>query len=278
MDQKKKTKYYFNRVPSRLMQQYTLLSSIDRDLLGQIVAWEGNDCFLTVDFLTEVVLVCGEKAFYRSVHKLQMLGLIRFKRGNRKRPNRYRFNEDPSHWRLPQPLQSQIAGDYQTLHGEELHFLEKAYPNEHGFKLAFNAAYPKYQLKLGKEPVGEVTGMPVTQDLTPEEKVWDNLLGSLEKHMPDQRIIREYYRSKCELRQLRIASKEELRSVKNRYLTALERKFDLIQASPPNKLILDLLRLGVDLENQGRSGEEIQAAMKSWYDLRKAEEPDIEPS
>ncbi|MBK7962248.1 MAG: hypothetical protein IPK04_14345 [Bdellovibrionales bacterium] len=62
MNEKKDNKlaFIFTPIPFVLLRAYDLLTKNDRDLLVQIASFGPNGCFLSVDKITEKILVCGE--------------------------------------------------------------------------------------------------------------------------------------------------------------------------------------------------------------------------
>jgi hypothetical protein len=275
-----KKMFYFKMVPQRLLEAHTLLDNIDRGLLIEIIKYHPKDCFLPVDYLTEVVLVCGEKAFYRSVYKLQMLGLIGFKRGDRRskdrrQSNHYWFVDDPSSWRLPKDLANQVKADYSTLGLGELIFKERGFPNELGFKIAFNVSHPKHQIKRKVRPKKNLTGVPVKEDLKPSELEYRKRLENLVRDdFPASGIIANYYRQKEEIQIARVAADGEIGVFEKKYLLELDSRFNnLIQNPEPSPDLLKLLALGVDLEIKGVESkaiaEEIKAESKRQRQARE---------
>lgn len=265
-----KKMFYFKMVPQRLLEAHTLLDNLDRGLLVEIIKYHPKDCFLSVDYLTEVVLICGEKAFYRSVYKLQMLGLIGFKRGNRKsedrrQSNRYWFVDDPRFWRLPKDLANQIKADYLTLGGGELVFKDKGFLNELGFKIAFNLSHQKHQIKRKKCPKKVLTGMPVREDLKPSELEYRKRLENLVREdFPASGIISNFYRQKDEIMIAKKAADGEMDFYEKQYFLELDSKFQELSKKPEQSPdVLKLLSLGTDLENKGLDGQEIAEALRS---------------
>lgn len=265
-----KKMFYFKMVPQRLLEAHTLLDNLDRGLLIEIIKYHPKDCFLSVDYLTEVVLVCGEKAFYRSVYKLQMLGLIGFKRGDRRskdrrQSNHYWFVDDPSFWRLPKDLANQVKADYLTLGLGELVFKNKGFPNELGFKIAYNVSHPKHQIKRKVRPQKILTGVPVSEDLKPSEldyrKRHENLVR---EDFPESGIVANFYRQKEEIQIAKIAIDGEIGVFEKKYLLELDSRFSSLSQKPdPSLDLLKLLTLGVDLEIKGVDGQTIADEIKA---------------
>lgn len=263
-----KTQFYFKRLPSKILKAHTLIDNIDRGLLVQFALFHPKPCFLSVDYLTEVVLGCGEKAFYRSVLKLQFLGLIQFKRGSRKakdrkRPNHYTLVSDPKNWRLPKPLSDEIKADYAKLAGGELVYEKEQFPNELGFKIAFNKIYPKYAIKFKHALADETERVPVRAEIAPNDLPWFDRLDILtSEHCTPSRVVADFYKNKDEILKLKVAG--AINGVYERkYLTTLEGEFVKISNAPPTENVLRLLSLGIDLENRGMTGVEIGEAIKT---------------
>lgn len=252
-----KAKFLFNRIPTRLLRAHTLLDNIDRGLLEQIASWYPNDCFYSVNYLTEVVLGCGEKAFYRSIYKLRMLGLIEFKRGNRKKPNHYIFVADPSCWKLPTPLSQLIQTDHIALGFGKLVYGHEPFPNELGFKLAFNSSYPKHKIKLKISSTEAKDISPRKEDLNPIDREWFNRYDILiSEHITNSKIIADYFKYKNELLKINIED-NGLSDFQKKYLLELKDKFDQLSKSPDCTDTLNLLKLANELDNDGNNAEEI---------------------
>ncbi len=265
-----KKMFYFKMVPQRLLEAHTLLDNLDRGLLVEIIKYHPKDCFLSVDYLTEVVLVCGEKAFYRSVYKLQMLGLIGFKRGDRKsedrrQSNRYWFIEDPSLWRLPKDLANKVKADYLTLGFGELVFKGKGFPNELGFKITFNLSHPKHQIKRKVRPKKILTGTPVSEDLKPTELEYRKRLENLVRDdFPASGIIANFYKQKDEILVAKEALDGEIGVYEKKYLLELDLRFSGFGKTPEQSIdIVKLLALGADLEIKGLQGQAIADEIKA---------------
>jgi hypothetical protein len=258
---KAKTNYLFDRIPNRLMKAHTLLDNIDRGLLGQIISWHPNSCIYSVDYLTEIVLVCGEKAFYRSVYKLQMLGLIEFKRGHwkakkRRNSNQYTFVCDPSLWRLPKPLSDLIKADHEKLGLGELIYKNPPYANELGFKLAFNSTYPKYQIKIKAEA-------PKEEILSPTEQAWAGRLDLLTSiHSTPAKVIADFYKFKSEILKLSLENCG-FGKYEQKFFEELKKKFDSLVSNSIDEDTFALLNLGNKLDNDGNNADEIQNAIRS---------------
>lgn len=262
--------FYFKMIPQRLFEAHTLLDNFDRGLLVEIIKYHPKDCFLSVDYLTEVVLVCGEKAFYRSVYKLQMLGLIGFKRGDRKskdrrQSNHYWFVDNPSFWRLPKELSNQLKADYFALGLGELVFKEKGFPNELGFKIAFNVSHPKHQIKRKKRPPKSLTCSRVKEDLKPSELEYRKRTENLVRDdFPASGIIANFYKQKDEIIVARAAADGEIGVYEKKYLLELDSRFNDLSKNPePSIDLVKLLSLGSDLEIKGVDGETISNEIKA---------------
>ena len=258
-----KTKYFYAKIPKRLFQSYGLLNPTDRATLAQIISWHPNECFYAVNYFTEVVLGVGDKAFYQSIYKLQLLGLIRFKRGNRKRPNRYLFEPDPRNWRLPKPLSDQIRDDYLKLGFADFKYQHEPFPNEYGFKIVFNKLHPKLAIKI-KEPTptgSAVTDMPIsTPELSADEMIWykkyDYLTGI---HSSPTKVVADYYKYQSEISKIKNSSSNL--EYEKKYLLLLEEKYFEVRLNPPDEITKKILNLATDLESRGLSGEEIQVQL-----------------
>ncbi|NOT80478.1 MAG: hypothetical protein HOP07_15915 [Bacteriovoracaceae bacterium] len=265
-----KKMFFFKMIPQRLLEAHTLLDNLDRGLLVEIIKYHPKDCFLSVDYLTEVVLVCGEKAFYRSVYKLQMLGLIGFKRGDRKSKNRrqsnhYWFIDDPSYWRLPKDLANQVKADHLALGGGELVFKEKGFTNELGFKITFNLTHPKHQIKRKERSKKILTGVPVRGNPEPSELEYRKRLENIMRDdFPPTGIIASFYREKDEIIVARVAADDEMGFYEKKYLLELDLIFNDLSKKPELGLDLTkLLNLGVELEAKGLDGKAIADEIKA---------------
>lgn len=258
-----KAKFLFNRIPTRLLRAHTLIDNIDRGLLEQIASWYPNDCFYSVNYLTEVVLCCGEKAFYRSVYKLRMLGLIEFKRGNRKKPNRYTFVSDPSYWKLPKPLSEAVKADHVALGFGELSCKFEPFPNELGFKIAFNSAHPKHKIKMKEKYYEVMDNIFQKENLSMIERGWFDKYDILKSvHITNSRIISDFYKYKNEFLKLEIED-NGLGDFEKKYLFELKSRFQFLSLNPDCEDTLNLLKLGNKLENDGINAEEIQSEIRA---------------
>ncbi len=257
-----KAHFFFSRLPKRLLQSHTLLDRNDRELLTQIIAWHPNDCFYSVDYFTETILGIGDKAFYRSLYKLQFLGLIKIKKGNRKRPNHYSFVDDPRLWRLPKELGEAIATDYQKLGLGTLEYQIGNFPNEYGFKLAFNSAYPKYPIKIKereapqeKQPFDEKA---FKENLSPQDKKFYERFYFLNSvHISNPKIIADYYQAKKNIAEAIGKSSTDLAEYERRYYLTLEAKFFEVANNPQDEITRSLLGFAINLENKSLTNEEI---------------------
>lgn len=257
-----KSKFYFTKLPSRLLKAHTLLDHVDRGLLQQVAVYHPNPCFLPVDYLTSVVLGCGEKAFYRAVYKLKMLGLIQFEKGRRKskgrnRPNLYTFNADPSLWRLPKPLSDEIRGDYQKLGLGELEYKNEPFKHEFAFKIYFNSSYPKHRIETKNRSVSDLTGTPVRKEIKPEDLPWFERLNKLNEENPmPLKIIADYYRYQFSIKSLGTLG-EVIGFNERKFLLELKDRYMQITASPPSESIAKLVQQIEDLEKNGATRAEI---------------------
>ncbi len=264
MSQIDKSRYFYAKIPKRLFQSYNLLNPTDRAVLTQIISWYPNECFYAVNYFTEKVLGVGDKAFYQSVYKLQFLGLIRFKRGNRKRPNRYLYVADPRDWRLPKPLCDQIRADQIKLGFEDYKYQHEPFPNEYGFKLAFNKLHPKHAINIQtSEEANELTNTPVAEaELSEEEKVWfkkyDNLNGV---HASPTRTVADYYKYQTIISQAK--TETSISPYQKKYLLRLQERFFEVNYNPPDEIVKKILALAIELENKGFNPDDIQEKLLS---------------
>lgn len=277
-----KAKFYFKRVPSKILKADNLLDNTDRGLLVRISLFHPNPCFLSVNYLTEKVLGCGEKAFYRSVLKLQFLGLIEFKRGkrarpNRKNPNTYTLIDDPTQWRLPQPLADEIKVDFAKLGFGDLIFKKDPFPNELGFKIAFNKTHPSYLIKIKSEVDNvaeeEAPKISIRETLSATEQRFFDLLDLLDSpHITNSKIIGDYFKNKNKIEMNRSKTNTDFGVFESKYYLHLEEKF--FEASNDTKdSTRALLNLATNLEAKGVNGEEIQSAIKA--EAKKIREKEV---
>ncbi len=270
-----KSKFYFKRLPSKILNADTLLDNNDRGLLAKIANFYPNPCFLSVDYLTEVILGCGEKSFYRSVYKLQFLGLIVFQRGkktrpNRKFPNTYTFVNNPSLWRLPKPLSDEIAADYAKLGFGELILKNEQFLDELDFKTQFNKSFPKHQIKI-KSTTSEITGEIqktkdtfVVENLTPEQRQYFDWLDFLNSpHIGETKIIADYYKQKNKIENTKLKNQAEVDAYEKKYLARLEAMFFEVSNNPKNIMARTLSNLATNLEAKGLTGDEISVELKA---------------
>lgn len=268
MDDFNKARFFFSRIPKRLLQAHNLLDRNDRELLVQVAAWHPKPCFYSVDYFTETILGIGDKAFYRALYKLSFLGLIQIKKGNRKRPNNYIFIDDPSLWRLPKNLADNISNDHEKLGLGTIQFKEKGFINEYGFKVAFNSAFPKYQLKLNKVDNSQseekiLTDTPVRETLEPAEQGYFDLLKNLTSiHRSEPKIIADYYKNREKITAIKSAPKEEQAPNERNYFLTLEAAFFEISSNPKDDLVRPLLVFAVNLEACTINDEEIYTAIR----------------
>jgi len=262
-----KTKFYFTKIPTRLLRAHTLLDHIDRGLLEQIASYHPNPCFLPVDYLTSVVLGCGEKAFYRAVLKLQLLGLIEFEKNGkrsprRKRPNHYTFNADPSLWRLPLTLSDEIKADYTRLGQGELVYKDAPFNHEFGFKLYFNKKYPKYQIKAKNRSVSSLTGTPVREEIDPKDQPWYERFNEIiNQELSPLRILSDFYKHKMEIQSLELGGFAGLNQKK--YLVELKDKYMQLTVNPPTEAAAKLVAIAENLEKNGATRGEIILALSA---------------
>jgi hypothetical protein len=264
MSQTDKSRYFYAKIPKRLLQSYSLLNPTDRAVLTQIISWYPNECFYAVNYFTEKILGVGDKAFYQSIYKLQFLGLIRFKRGNRKRPNRYLFVADPRDWRLPKPLCDQIRADHLKLGFEDFKCQHEPFPNEYGFKVAFNKIYPKYAIKIQTtEEVSSLTDTSVAEPIISEEdKLWVKKYENIDGvHASATRTVADYYKYQLVIAQAK--TKLDTSPHQKKYLLRLEEKFFEISYSPPDEIVKKILALATELESKGLSPDDIQEKLLS---------------
>lgn len=270
-----KAKFYFKRVPSKILNADTLLDNNDRGLLLKIINFYPNPCFLSVNYLTEVVLSCGEKSFYRSVYKLQHLGLIIFQRGKKERPNRkfpntYTFVNNPYLWRLPKPLSDEIRADYAKLGFGELAFKNEPFADEMDFKISFNHSYPKHQIKI-KNPEPEnngqkenLTDASVRDVLSLEERQFFDWLDFLfSPHIGETKIIADYYKHQTKIENIKLKNQTEVGIYERQYFTKLEAMFFEIRNNTKNDMVQALLNLATTLESKGIDGDQISTELKA---------------
>lgn len=273
---KDSAKYYFTRLPMRLLRAHTLLDHVDRGLLLQIASYHPNPCFLPVDYLTSVVLGCGEKSFYRAVYKLKTLGLIEFERNGkrshwRKRPNFYTFNADPSLWRLPQALSDEIKADYAKLGHGELVYKNAPFVHEYGFKLYFNKKYPKYQIQAKNRSVSKLTGTPVRAEIDPTDQPWHERFSEITKQdLPPERILTDFYKHKIAIQSL--ATLGEVMGMNQRnYLIELRDRYMQVTVNPPTEEAKKVLELADKLEKNGATRMEILTAILAASSMKSLE-------
>jgi hypothetical protein len=261
-----KTKFYFTKVPARLLRAHTLLDHIDRGLLAQIASYHPNPCFLPVDYLTSVVLGCGEKAFYRAVFKLDLLGLISFEKNGkrsptRKRPNHYTFNADPSLWRLPRPLSDEIKADFSKLGQGELVYKNDPFDHEFAFKIYFNKKYPKYQVQAKNRSVSNLTGTPVRCEIDPADLPWFERLNEIKnQELTPERILTDYYKNKLNIQSLSTLG-ELIGFNQRKYLIDLKDRYMQVTVNPPTEAVAKLVALVEGLEKNGATRGEISIAL-----------------
>lgn len=270
-----KAKFYFTKLPVRLLRAHTLLDHVDRGLLTQIASYHPNPCFLPVDYLTSVVLGCGEKSFYRAVYKLDLLGLICFEKNGkrsptRKNPNHYTFNADPSLWRLPRPLSDEIKADYAKLGHGELVYKTDPFIHEFGFKLYFNKKYPKYQVQAKNRSVSNLTGTPVRGEIDPADLPWFERFNEIKnQELTPERILTDYYKNKLNIQSLSTLG-ELIGFNQRKYLIELKDRFMQVMVNPPTEAAAKLAALVEGLEKNGASRVEISSALAAAIAEAKA--------
>ncbi len=277
-EKKEKRDYYFTSVPSVLIRAYDLLSKNDRDLLIQIISYHPNSCFLTVDKLTEQILVCGEQAFYRSVYKLAHLKLIHFKRGNRSKPNHYMFEPDPQKWRLTKSLHEQLASDAKAIKDKDLTFANEPFPNVYGFIASFNLCYPDYKIEVPKKSEIQNPTPVVTDDISVNIQKWFNRMEQMARNTSTFYIIKNYNYFDEQVAAFKAWGKGELTEysaceAEKRYIKLLVEKFDLISKNPKSEFEQNCFALMQKLLDDGKAGWQIEGELvklKRQYDEEKA--------
>lgn len=276
-EKKEKKDYYFTSVPSVLVRAHDLLSKNDRDLLIQIISYYPNSCFLTVNKLTEQILVCGEKAFYRSVYKLAHLKLIHFKRGNRSKPNYYTFEPDPQKWRLTKELHEQLSFDAKAIKEKELIFVNEPFPNAYGFISSFNLCYPDFKIDLPKRIETETKNPEPssTEDISVIIQKWFNRMEQMARNTSTFYIIKNYNYFDQQVIQYQAWRQGELVEysaceAEKRYIKLLIEKFELISKNPKSEFEQKCFAMMKQLSDDGKAGWEIEGELvklKNQYDL-----------
>ena len=279
MKEKKEAKinYLFTPVPFVLLRDYNLLNKNDRDLLVQIASFGPNGCFLTVNKLTENVLVCGEKAFYTSVYKLKHLKLIRFRRGNRTKSNHYSFEFDATKWRLTEKMSQQLIDDAKKMGIQNFSFEVDPFPNVYGFIVSYNSCYPSHPIELPQKnetasviKKSDASGgnLPSASDMQYLEiQSWLNRLEQMEKNNSSFYVI-------CNINHFSVAVAEykawrsgllsdyPASETQKRYISKLIEKFELIKRNPKSEFEEKCFKLMGELSLNGMTGLEIEEALR----------------
>ena len=193
-----KTPYIFRAVPFQLLRCHQLLQKNDRDVLTQILAFGPVGCFYSVDYWTSHILQSGEDGFYRSLYKLELLGLIAIDKGFRGRSSLYRWVSDPSRWKLPKELQKRFQDDRLKLKLPPIEFAEGFEHTAHFYRV-FNLKHPRYAVnietvELIPENAVEPTELSVSFEvISPKAVFMQKMTDEVRSSNSLVAVIRKYY-------------------------------------------------------------------------------------
>lgn len=203
-NKKRELVLYFTPVYNILIQNW-FLDPTEKLLVMIFASSPNGECTLSREVLKKHCR-CGHYHLERAIKRLEFMKIISVELGGWKQripplreSNRYTFDPDPYHWRVPKEVQDRIIEETKALKKEPRPFVNGGFPNQVGMDIVFKKAVPNYAEGRipRKKKSTEATGpqLQVVNSLSEDDQRWirksKNLIAD---NLRFTYLAREYYR------------------------------------------------------------------------------------
>lgn len=203
-NKKRELVLYFTPIYNILIQNW-FLDPTEKLLVMIFASSPNGECTLSREVLKKHCR-CGHYHLERAIKRLEFMKIISVELGGWKQripplreSNRYTFDPDPYHWRVPKEVQDRIIEETKALKKEPRPFVNGGFPNQVGMDIVFKKAVPNYAEGRipRKKKSTEATGpqLQVVNSLSEDDQRWirksKNLIAD---NLRFTYLAREYYR------------------------------------------------------------------------------------
>lgn len=274
---------YFTPVYNIIIQNW-FLDPTERSLAILFSSCPGGVCTLSREILKKYCR-CGPYHLERSLRRLEFMKIINVEVGGWKQrnppvreSNRYTFDYDPYHWRVPKEVQDRIIEETKAMGKEPRSFVNGGFPNQLGMDIVFKEAVPNYAegrkprkkkiyVQKHEQPQPTVASLPTVED----QKWLKKIDRVLDDDVSFTFLAAEYYHR---IEAIELARKEPAHGFSQHQLTYLER-LHYIYTERRQSLTSDddiALRNGIEIWlRAGRSYFDISNELAKLDQFRKKE-------